>query len=83
MSPAGSEVMMPPPPALETSQMTTRKRDKQDLSMNYMNKKFDPAIAIYGVHSDAVCCECEGDFLCEDHFPLVSLSHFFSGFRFV
>ena len=71
VNPTGVDIMMPLPPASQLRGPCTQKKqpDRIKSSTNFANKMFEPPLAIYGVQSGATCCECEGEFLGEDHFP--------------
>ncbi|PNF37871.1 hypothetical protein B7P43_G07399 [Cryptotermes secundus] len=72
VNPRGVDVMMPLPPTSQLSRgpLTQKKQpDRMKSSSNFANKMFEPPLAIYGVPSGSTCCECEGEFLGEDHFP--------------
>lgn len=72
VNPTGVDVMMPLPPAsLFSRGPLTQKQQpcRMKLSTSFANKMFEPPLAIYGVQTGSTCCECEGDFLGEDHFP--------------
>ncbi|XP_075212972.1 uncharacterized protein LOC142319506 [Lycorma delicatula] len=64
------KVMMPKPlapgPLIEKHQI--QKTKESLISNNFTAIKFD-ALAMYGTPDGATCCECEGDFVEEDHFP--------------
>ncbi|XP_069703661.1 uncharacterized protein [Periplaneta americana] len=71
VNPTGVDVMMPPPPtSLIRGPLSLKKQpNRLKASSNYASKVFEPPLAIYGVLNGATCCECEGEFLGEDHFP--------------
>nr|CAD7425052.1 unnamed protein product [Timema monikensis] len=66
----GIEVMMPVPTAYPSSQRggPLQKKGSPQLRTAYNMKKFEQ-LNIQGVETGAVCCECEGDMLGEEHFP--------------
>ncbi|XP_021920115.1 uncharacterized protein LOC110830032 isoform X2 [Zootermopsis nevadensis] len=72
MNPTGVDVMMPlPPTSLFSRCPLTQKQQPYGIksSTSFANKIFEPPLEIYGVQTGSTCCECEGDFLGEDHFP--------------
>jgi hypothetical protein len=71
VNPTGVDVMMPLPPTslLSRGPLTQKKQpNRMKSSTSFANKIFEPPLAIYGVQTGSTCCECEGEFLGEDHF---------------
>ncbi|XP_067003652.2 uncharacterized protein [Anabrus simplex] len=69
--PSGMDILMPVPPSTNGPSKSTlfpKKTSSIKLRTTYTTKPFE-SLVLNGVPTGSACCECEGSFLDEEHFP--------------